>query len=181
MMQEVSSAQESLNLGRPDYPKLVGWKGWLQGANERLVSLEKGLALFGLFLLCASSFLGWILRAFFSAGYIWVGDIMKYSLLWSGFLGACLATTRLEHFRIDIVRYVSNPTTKKATRIVSYLVACLFFIVFAYATLDYLHTLMRTGDRSTYYDYPTWPFYIVVAYFYASSALRMALTALLKA
>ena len=180
-MQEVSSAQESLNLGRPDYPKLAGWKGWLQEANERLVFIERTLMLFCLFLLCAGAFFQWFFRASFSVGYIWMGDMVKYSMLWSGFLGACLATTRLEHFRIDIVRYVRNPITKKATRIVSYLVACLFFVVFTYATLEYLHTLIRTGDRSTYYDYPTWPFYIVVAYFYASSALRMALTALLKA
>ena len=70
---------------------------------------------------------------------------------------------------------------KKAVRIVAYLMACLVFAIFTYATFEYLQTLIRTGDRSTYYDYPTWPFYLVVFYFYASSALRMALTALLKA
>lgn len=180
MVQEALSNQENLNFSRPCYPKLGGWKGWLQKANERLMSIEKAFMLFCLFLLCAGAFFQWFFRAFYSVGYIWMGDMVKYSMLWSGFLGACLATTRLEHFRIDIVRYVKNQHLKKATRIVSYLVACLFFIVFACATLEYLQTLIRTGDRSTYYDYPTWPFYLVVAYFYVSSALRMALTVLLK-
>ena len=185
MAQEVlfnqETNQENLNFSRPYYAKLGGWRGWLQKANERVVSIERALMLFFLTLLCTVAFLQWFFRAFFSVGYIWMGDMVKYSMLWSGFLGACLATTRLEHFRIDIVRYVKNPALKKATRIASYLIACLVFAIFTYATLEYLQTLIRTGDRSTYYDYPTWPFYLVVFYFYASSALRMALTALLKA
>ena len=186
MAQEVlfnqeTNQQENLNFSRPDYAKLGGWRGWLQKANERVVSIERALMLFFLTLLCTVAFLQWFFRAFFSVGYIWMGDMVKYSMLWSGFLGACLATTRLEHFRIDIVRYVKNPALKKATRIASYLIACLVFAIFTYATLEYLQTLIHTGDRSTYYDYPTWPFYLVVFYFYASSALRMALTALLKA
>jgi TRAP-type C4-dicarboxylate transport system permease small subunit len=181
MVQEALSNQENLNFSRPRYAKLGGWKGWLQKANERFLFIERALMLFFLILLCTGAFLQWFLRAFFSVGYIWMGDMVKYSMLWSGFLGACLATTRLEHFRIDIVRYIKNPTLKKAVRIVAYLMACLVFAIFTYATFEYLQTLIRTGDRSTYYDYPTWPFYLVVFYFYASSALRMALTALLKA
>lgn len=180
MAQETLFDQENLSFSRPYYAKLDGWRGWLQKANERVVSIERALMLLCLTLLCTVAFLQWFFRVFFSVGYIWMGDMVKYAMLWSGFLGACLATTRLEHFRIDIVRFVRNAAMKKALRIFSYLFACFFFAVFSYATIEYIQTLIRTGDRSTYYDYPTWPFYLVVAYFYVSSTLRMAFTTLLK-
>ncbi|MDY7018329.1 MAG: TRAP transporter small permease subunit [Nitrospirota bacterium] len=148
--------------------------------NGRVSSLEQYLLYLSLYAMCLGVLTQWFLRAFFKIGLNWVNEGTMFAMLWAGFLGACLATSRLEHFQIDLVRFIQRPRLKRLVRALSYLIASMFFLIFSYATLRYLLMLLKTHETSHYYDYPIWPFYTVVAYFYVSSACRFFLTALLK-
>lgn len=164
----------------PTYDKLSGWKGRFQDINERLVSVEMAALYICLYLMCLGAFAQWFLRVFFTVGYIWIGDLTKYAMLWTGFLGACIATSRLEHFKIDLVRLIKNERITKILRIISYTIAFIFCVIFAIATIKYLSTLIRCDERSQYYGYKIWPFYSIVLYFYVSSAFRFIMTAVMK-
>jgi TRAP-type C4-dicarboxylate transport system permease small subunit len=148
--------------------------------NGRVSSLEQYLLYLSLYAMCLGVLTQWFLRAFFKIGLNWVNEGTMFAMLWAGFLGACLATSRLEHFQIDLVRFIQRPRLKRLVRSLSYLIASGFFLIFSYASLRYLLMLFKTHETSHYYDYPIWPFYTVVAYFYVSSACRFFLTALLK-
>lgn len=179
-MAEITVSDGIETMENRSYARLPGWKGALQGLNARLISVEEVLlyTFLGTMFICALS--QWFIRAFFGVGYIWMGELAKYSMLWAGFLGASIATSKVEHFRIDLVRLIKNPRTRDAARILSYLAGMVVCIVFAYATFLYIGTLFQIGERSTYYGYPIWPIYTVVLYFYAISALRFFFMALMK-
>ena len=156
------------------------WKASMLAINGRVSSLEQYLLYLSLYAMCLGVLTQWFLRAFFKIGLNWVNEGTMFAMLWAGFLGACLATSRLEHFQIDLVRFIQRPRLKRLVRSLSYLIASGFFLIFSYASLRYLLMLFKTHETSHYYDYPIWPFYTVVAYFYVSSACRFFLTALLK-
>jgi len=161
---------------------LVGpaWKASLLTINGRFTALERFLLYLTLYAMCLGVLTQWFLRVFFETGFNWINECTTFAMLWAGFLGACLATSRLEHFRIDLARFIKHSWFRRLVRATSYFVAFLFFLVFSYATLKYLLMLFKTHETSHYYDYPIWPFYLVIAYFYVSSACRFFLTALLK-
>ena len=161
------------------YEKLPGWKGKLQSMNDVLTKVESaGLILF-LFILCLTLFIQWALRFFFTLGYPWMDEIMKYSTLWAGFLGACIATTRVAHFRVDLVRIIKSRNAVNRIRAFTYFFSVLFCIVFLYATMDYITTIIGYKEVD-FYGYPVWPVYIIVFYFYLVSAARFLLMAIFK-
>lgn len=164
------------------YPKNpLNLKAVLMGMNQSLERMEEILVYAFLSLMIGGAFAMWCLRAFWGTSVMWISEATTYAMLWSGFLGASIATSHLEHFRIDLVRFVSNPVLKRALRTLSYLGGCVFFAVFSYASLRYLQTLFLFKERSRYLDWPLWPFYLVIVYFYAIGTLRFFLTAFMKA
>jgi len=158
----------------------LGWKAQIRAFNGHVMTIEKGLLYLTLYAMCLGALAQWFLRAFFETGFNWINECTTFAMLWAGFLGACLASTRLEHFSIDLVRFIQRPGLKRFVRALSYLIASGFFLIFSYASICYILMLIRFHEMSHYYDYPIWPFYTVVAYFYISSACRFFLTALLK-
>lgn len=178
-MAEVQIAQESPLLLSETEAASCGWKGWVRRFVEALLTLEKTLLYLSLYAMCLGAIAQWPLRAFFEISLNWVNEGTTFAMLWAGFLGASIASSRLEHFQIDLVRFVKEPL-RGWIRALSYLIAALFFIIFAYASFGYIGMLIRYHETSHFYDYPIWPIYTVVAYFYLSSALKFFLAALLR-
>ncbi len=179
-LQALEQAQETPPLLPEAEDSAFGWKAQIRAFNGRVMAIEKGLLYLTLYAMCLGALAQWFLRAFFKTGFNWVNEGTTFSMLWAGFLGACLASTRLEHFSIDLVRFIQRPRLRRVVRALSYLIASGFFLIFSYASICYILMLVRFHETSHYYDYPIWPFYLVVAYFYVSSACRFFLTALLK-
>ena len=168
-----------IEISTDTYDKLSGWKGKLQSINDKLTKVEiAGLLLF-LGILCATLFLQWILRFFFKMGYPWMDEIMKYSTLWAGFFGASIATSRVAHFRIDLIRLVHNKNIVNRVRAITYFAIVVFCVIFAYATIDYVLTLIDFSEVD-YYGYPVWPVFIIVFYFYTITAVRFFLMGIFK-
>ncbi len=176
-----SNGTDDINVEVPtdSYERLPGWKGTLQAINDKWTEAEKmGLYLF-MIILCGTAFTQWILRNFFSAGYVWIDEIIKYPTLWAGFIGASIATSRVSHFRIDLVRLVKNRNIVNKIRALSYFAAVVFCVVFAYATIDYISTLIEY-DEKDYYGFAVWPVYTVVFYFYLMTGSRFFLMGIFK-
>lgn len=144
------------------------------------MTLEKGLLYFTLYSMCLGTIAQWFFRTFFSIGFNWINEGTTFAMLWAGFLGACLASSRLEHFSIDLVRLIGHQRIKRIVRALSYWIAAAFFLIFSYAAAGYILMMARFHETSRFFDYPVWPFYLIIVYFYVSSACRFFLTGLLK-
>ncbi len=161
------------------YSRLPGWKGKLQAMNEWWTKVENIALFVFLGILCSTLLLQWILRFFFTAGYVWMDEIMKYATLWAGFIGASIATSRVAHFRIDLVRLISNRNIVNKIRALTYFAIVIFCVIFAYATIDYVTTLIEYNEVD-YYGLPLWPVFTVVFYFYTITAVRYFLMGIFK-
>jgi TRAP-type C4-dicarboxylate transport system permease small subunit len=46
------------------------------------------------------------MRFFFSSGIVWIDPILRYLVLWSGLLGAAVATRMSKHIAIDLITHL---------------------------------------------------------------------------
>ena len=45
-----------------------------------------------------------VLRMFFQSGLLWIDPLLRYLVLWVGFLGAVIATSRSKHICLDLLQ-----------------------------------------------------------------------------
>ena len=73
----------------------------LRSAERRLAALEQGLLVVLLVVMVGLSFLQVALNGLFSSGFLWADTFLKHLVLWSAFLGACLAAADGRQFAMD--------------------------------------------------------------------------------
>lgn len=76
--------------------------GWLQ----RLARFEEIVLCLLLAAMILLSCLQIGLRTFFASGLLWADPLLRYLVLWSGLLGAAMATSRNEHISLDLAGYL---------------------------------------------------------------------------
>lgn len=62
-----------------------------------------------------------LFRLFGSGGFLWADPLLRYLVLWSGFLGAALATSRGKHISLDIIGYLLPPGMRSWTTLLNHL------------------------------------------------------------
>ncbi|MDW7772296.1 MAG: TRAP transporter small permease [Desulfobulbaceae bacterium] len=64
------------------------------------------------------------LRTFFSGGFLWADPLLRYLVLWSGMLGAVVATREGRHISIDVVTYLAPERLRKWISLIVNLFSC---------------------------------------------------------
>ncbi|MDD3618418.1 MAG: TRAP transporter small permease subunit [Desulfobulbaceae bacterium] len=75
------------------------WRAWTGLTNGLLCLLL--LVMIGL--ACTQIFL----RTFLSGGLLWADPLLRYLVLWSGMIGAVVATREGKHIAIDVITYLA--------------------------------------------------------------------------
>jgi C4-dicarboxylate transporter DctQ subunit len=76
---------------------------------DKLSRLESSLIIILLGVMVILAFLQVILRNLFSFGFLWADPLLRYMVMWVGFLGAVIATREEKHFGVDfLTRYFSQ-------------------------------------------------------------------------
>ncbi len=96
-----------------------------------------------------------VLRTFFSSGLLWIDPLLRYLVLWSGFIGASMATSRGKHIALDIISYLVPDPIKTwlatLTSIFSMIVAALL----TYASFLFIRDEYTYGGPGLF-ELPTW-------------------------
>lgn len=74
---------------------------WLMALDRLIASIEKYFLSLMLLTMLFLSFIQVVLRDFFNSGLSWSDVLVRYMVLWIGFMGASLATKDDRHLRID--------------------------------------------------------------------------------
>ena len=82
-----------------------------------------------------------VLRSFFGGGLPWADQLVRYLVLWSGLLGAALATARGKHIAIDLAAYLLPKAFQAATEIL-----CLLFSTLVSAGLVWASWLFLRSE-----------------------------------
>ena len=127
----------------------------LQRFDAFLNKLEGGLLVFFLAVMLVLAFLQVMLRNLFSFGFLWADLLLRHLVLWTGFLGAALATSQGRHISIDAFTRFLPERVKHATSILTNLFAttvCYFLLT---ASLAFLKSEMQSGSL-VYGNIPVW-------------------------
>ena len=81
----------------------------IEAISNALLWIERSLIVILLTMMCTLAFLQVILRNAFSFGFLWADPLLRYMVLWVGFLGAVLATREGKHFAVDFLNRFLSP------------------------------------------------------------------------
>lgn len=122
-------------------------------AEELLLSL-----FLGAMILLACYQIG--LRWFTSGGLPWIDPLLRYLVLWSGLLGAVLATARDNHIAMDAVGYLLHNRLKQLTRLLIHLFCVVVSFFLFRATLIFIKNEFEFGG-SDLFGFPTAVWYLI--------------------
>ena len=130
------------------------------------------------------AFMQVVLRNFFGTGVIWADTIVRHLVLWSGFVGAALATSEERHISIDALTKFLSPHVKRIVLVITSLFAAVVCTFLASAAWTYLLE-ERANGGDLVLSIPTWVAlliipvgYILLAFHFLIKACENALASL---
>ena len=106
--------------------------------EEWLVKGEKFLIIAFVFFMVILSFLQVVLRLFFHWGIVWLDPVLRHMVLWSGFLGAVLASRYSKHFALDIAFKIHSEKLRKLSTIVANTFTLAISLLLFYAAYKFI-------------------------------------------
>ncbi len=85
------------------------------------------------------------LRAFFDSGLLWADPLLRYLVLWSGLLGAAMATSRGKHIALDIASYLLPMWLHPLVLLACHLFSLLTSTVLSWASILFVRSEMEYG------------------------------------
>lgn len=96
-----------------------------------------------------------VLRIFFHGGFLWADSLLRYMVLWSGMLGAVVATREGKHITIDVITYLAPDRTKSWIRLFVDLFSGSVAVVLTWAAIIFVRNEAQFGSTSLL-NVPVW-------------------------
>ena len=103
-----------------------------------IVKAEKLLVIALVFFMVTLSFLQVVLRLFFNYGIVWLDPVLRHMVLWSGFIGAILASRYSKHFALDIAFKIHSEKLRKLSMIVANKFTLVISLLLFYAAYKFI-------------------------------------------
>ncbi len=127
---------------------------FLRKLNYRLYKFQKIFIVVVFLLLLLLSFTQVMLRLFFNYGVESADSIIRYLVMWVGFLGASLATYKNRHINIDVASQFFKKINKNVVNLFvnlfSFIICLLFFIA------SFIFILNEVNETSKIIFIPVW-------------------------
>lgn len=108
--------------------------------DERINQIEGGLLILLLGIMVVLAFLQVVLRDLFSTGIAWGDILLRQLVLWIGFLGGALATSKQRHIHIDALAHFMSPRVKAGVGIFTNLFGAVICAILCQASLRFLES-----------------------------------------
>jgi TRAP-type C4-dicarboxylate transport system permease small subunit len=149
----------------------------LERLDHWIARAEKYIIVVLLSAMILVGFLQILLRNLFDTGMPWGDSLVRYLVLWVGFIGAALAVKENKHIRIDVFSRWLPVKGQALNRTVIALFSCLLCILLTYSACKFIRIEILMGER-TFGRLPVWLLALVLPATFAIMALRYALRAL---
>jgi TRAP-type C4-dicarboxylate transport system permease small subunit len=116
------------------------WVGW--------TSLTDGLLCLLLLAMIILACVQITLRTFFAGGFLWADPLLRYLVLWSGMLGAVVATREGKHISIDVIAYLAPEKIREWIHLAINLFSCVVAGILTWAAVIFVRneSLFGTGE-----------------------------------
>lgn len=139
--------------------------------------LEKVLMVLFLGLMMVAAFAQIALRNLMGLGLSWSEPLVRYLVLWVGFIGASLATREGRHITIEVFKLRPSATGRRYLAAASQLCAFVVCTAMTWAALKFVRDDAQIGNR-TFLDLPTWILETIIPAAFAVMSLRFLLRAI---
>lgn len=112
-----------------------------------------------------------LLRSVFSGGLFWADPLLRYLVMWSGMLGAAMATSRGKHIALDLAGYLVPEQWQPFLRLLTHLFSALVAACLTYAGLLFLRSEMEYGGAGLF-TLPSWVWNSVFPLVFALITIR---------
>lgn len=96
-----------------------------------------------------------VLRTFFDSGLLWVDPLLRYLVLWSGLLGAALATSRGKHIAIDLADHLIGERLQPVVKLFCSLFSAATAGVLTWASILFIRNEFEFGGEALF-NIPAW-------------------------
>jgi len=152
--------------GRALARRFVGARSWATWTR----AFEGGVLAVLIFAMVGFAVLQIVLRNVFHAGVVWIEPLLRYFVLWIGFIAAIVATGRLRHIQINVIGRLLPPGPRLAVTRLTLAVAAAICAALARGAWVYLADEQSFGGTA-FLDIPVW---VLTSVIFAGFALMSA-------
>lgn len=109
-----------------------------------------------LFVMVFLSFFHVVSRNLFSFGFVWADDLLRHLVLWSGFIGAAVATREGRHINIDVFTRLLGGGQKRIFNLIVNVFSSIICALFFLASLNLIKVEREFPDTLASLKIPVW-------------------------
>ena len=141
--------------------------------DEIIGRVEKTLVTILLTMMILMAFFQIVLRNFFNSGISWGDSLVRYLVVWVGFVGAAIATKEDKHINIDVVsRWLTAPKSNYI-RIISHFFSVVICGLLTLAAIKFIRFEAQMGGTA-FFKLPVWVPEIIIPVTFGLMTLRFA-------
>ena len=148
------------------------WQKW----DDTLGRVEKFLIAATLSIMILLAFLQIILRNVFSTGISWGDSLVRYLVLWVGFIGASLASKEEKHITIEVFSRWFSGHGNRYLKGIPHLVSAIICGLLTFAAWTFVKNEAQMGG-TTFLEIPVWIPQIIIPITFALMTLRFGIHA----
>lgn len=146
----------------------------IRSLDKILEKFEGYLIVCLLTLMIFLSFGQMISRNLFHQTLVWGDTLLRQLVLWTGFLGACLAVHKNKHISIDLLSNFLPPNIKNKALFITRFLASIISGFLAWAAWSFVQ-FERESESILFLDLPVWIFLLILPYSFMIIAFRYLL------
>ena len=147
---------------------------FLYNLDEKISRLEKILITVLLTVMILLAFLQIVLRNFFSTGIDWGDSLVRYLVVWVGFIGAAIAVRENKHLTIDILSRWISGAGSRIVQSVSYFISAVVCGLLTWAGIKFTMFEAQMGSTA-FFKLPVWIPELIIPVTFGVMTLRYAL------
>jgi TRAP-type C4-dicarboxylate transport system permease small subunit len=115
-----------------------------------------------------------VLRNFFSTGIAWGDSLVRYLVVWVGFIGAAIAVKEDKHITIDVLARWITPGGKSTIQAISHFSSAVICGLLTWAGIKFIWFEAQMGDTAVF-NLPAWVPVLIIPVTFGLMTLRYTL------
>jgi TRAP-type C4-dicarboxylate transport system permease small subunit len=147
---------------------------FLYNLDEHISRLEQFLIAALLTVMILLAFWQIVLRNFFATGIDWGDSMVRYLVVWVGFIGAAIATKEDKHITIDVLSRWITGKGSSAIQVISHLSSTVICGLLAWAGIKFIWYEAQMGGTA-FFNLPIWVPELIIPITFGLMTLRYIL------
>lgn len=147
--------------------------------NSKVEVVEKYVAVAIITCIVIIVFSGTVARYVFKEPLFGADRLATYMMVWLGFIGFQIATSKQRHVEIEFIKTKVKPGVKYLMNIITCILASIFLFIIAVLSYEYMEMSREMADTDIVLNIPIWWIILIVPVSFLFSGIRYAFSSLL--